>query len=179
MIEKRIELLSDFIFRLNDETKLEIVNEYNRSFGKSEIFMNNEHGLEKLVESYGFSIDSIFRAVSYGDYRYLDNFVMLNELSNIVSTEYIDADLWKIAEWMLYNPNSVTWTILNASIIAESGEYIYDIQDDFSYAFGINDYELVQEWMETNDDKNISDWLLVSWCELRDNYLVWVEENKK
>ena len=141
--------------------------------------MNNEHGLEKLVESYGFYIDSLFRAVSYGDYRYLDNFVMLNELSNIVSTEYIDADLWEIAEWMLYNPNSDAWTILNASIIAESGEYIYDIQDDFSYAFGINDYELVQEWMEMNDDKNISDWLLVSWCELRDNYLVWVEENKK
>lgn len=179
MRDKRIDMLSDFIFRLSEEVKLSIVNEYNECMGNRKIYLNNEDGLEELAGS--LSMDAIFRAISYGDYRYLDKFVKSNEYGNFVSMDYLDVDLTDVAEWMIEHPTNGNahdaWVILNASSVVESGEYIYDIEDEFGYVFDINDYDNLHKWIEDEcDDKTLFDWMQTSWYELYEDYLRWAQE---
>lgn len=176
MLKERINFISDCIFRLNDETKLMIVNEYNDCMGNNRIYMNVEYGLEELAG--GLSIDAVFRAISYGDYNYLDKFVKANEYGNFVSMNCIDTDLDSVAMWMIENAHcdaKDAWDILNASTFAESGTYIEDIADELGYLFTINDFEMLREWFDEECyDKTISDLVLTSWYDIYNRYMQWV-----
>lgn len=180
MLENRIEFLAECIKRLNNDTMLSILNEYNDAVGNNRIYLNNEDGINELCN--GASYDSVLRAVSYGDYNYTDCFVWLNAYSNIISSDDILLSFCEVAEWMIENVDDGAddaWMIFNASGMVETGDIYDDLFDELDYRFKDVDTKLLTEWIEEESEKvNISYWFKTSWNDLQDDYSRWFEQKE-
>lgn len=180
MLENRIEFLAECIKRLNNDTMLSILNEYNDAVGNNRIYLNNEDGINELCN--GASYDSVLRAVSYGDYNYTDCFVWLNAYSNIISSDDILLSFCEVAEWMIENVDDGAddaWMIFNASGMVDTGDIYDDLFDELDYHFKDVDTKLLTEWIEEESEKvNISYWFKTSWNDLQDDYSRWFEQKE-
>lgn len=180
MIENRIEFLANCIKRMNNDTMLSIVNEYNDAVGNNRIYLNNEDGIDELCN--GASYDSVLRAVSYGDYNYTDCFVWLNAYSNIISSDDVPCSFCEVAEWMIKNVGDGAdgaWMIFNASGMVETGDIYDDLLDELDFNFKNVYTKVLTEWIEEeSENENISYWFKTSWNDLQDEYSMWLEQKE-
>jgi hypothetical protein len=180
MLENRIEFLAECIKRQNDDTMLSILNEYNDAVGNNRIYLNNEDGIDELC--CGMSYDSIFRAISYGDYKYTDTFVWFDDFGNIISSDDVPCSFCEVAEWMIENVGDGAddaWMIFNASGMVETGDIYNDLFDELDYRFKDVDTKLLTEWIEEESENvNISYWFKTSWNDLQDEYSMWFEQKE-
>lgn len=182
MREFRVEFLADCIERMSDATMLAIINEYNDSMGNSNIYLNDEDGVESICG--GMSYDEVLRAVSYGEYSYTDKFIWLNDYNNICSSDDIlGVSFCEVAEWMIdeWNENAKdAWVIFNASSMVETGDIYDDLIDELNFRFNDKDMDSLGEWVEEESVMltNFSYWVRESWEDLKEEYKDWLEEKK-
>lgn len=183
MREFRVEFLANCIERMSNDTMLAIINEYNDSMGNSNIYLNDENGIESICG--GMTYDAILRAVSYGDYSYTDRFIWFNDYGNICSSDDIlGVSFCEVAEWMIdeWNENAKdAWVIFNASSMVETGDIYDDLVDELQYRFSTQ-YELdsIAEWVEseTTETTSFASWVRESWVDLEEEFNEWCEENE-
>lgn len=76
------EFITDYLEDLSDDELIEQWNEYCRdSYSDDEIYYNDEYFLDEMFAS----ADDAARAICYGDYRYMDEYVVFNGYGNLES----------------------------------------------------------------------------------------------
>lgn len=182
MREFRVEFLKECITRMSDGTMLAIVNEYNDAMGNSNIYLNDEDGIESICS--GLTYNEVLRAVSYGEYSYIEKFIWLNDYGNICSSDDIlGVSFCEIAEWMIDNWNgeaSHAWIIFNASSDVETGDIYDDLVDELNFRFNDKDMDSLGEWVEEESfmQTNFSYWVRESWEDLKKEYEEWLNEKE-
>lgn len=183
MREFRVEFLKECITRMSDGTMLAIVNEYNDAMGNSNIYLNDEDGIESICS--GLTYDEVLRAVSYGEYSYIEKFIWLNDYGNICSSDDIlGVSFCEIAEWMIDNWNgeaSHAWIIFNASSDVETGDIYDDLIDELNFRFNDKDMDSLAEWVEEESFMltNFSYWVRESWEDLKKEYEEWLKSKEE
>lgn len=175
MKEKRISALSSMIQRLDDRLILMIVNEYS----DTSYYINDEYGIDDMCS--GMSYDEILRAVSYGNYTYLDKFVWVNDHGNIESSDDLDVSFHDLAEWMIDNADDRAedaWMIFNESSYVEDGQFTDDLADEFYCAFPNTEWDEVLPWFEDNhgDHESVKDYFTMSWLDLYEEFAIYLQE---
>lgn len=81
-IKNTIEAITDFLNELNSGELVSIHNEYCQSvnYSDDEIYTNDEEFFEMFFE--GKAMEAV-RAVSFGDYRYNDDYIVFNGYGNL------------------------------------------------------------------------------------------------
>jgi hypothetical protein len=107
-------VVNQVIKAINEMDCTELVmlnNEYCESInGMDSMIYSND---DNFLEDYFNSKSDLARAISYGDYRYMDNWVTFNGYGNLESFNYMDTD--KLCE-----------------LVEVMAEYIVDTFQDFS-----------------------------------------------
>jgi len=103
-IKKTIEAITEYLNDLSDNDLLNVHNEYCQSINDSdsEIFNNDEDFFNTFFN--GKVMDAI-RAVSFGDYRYSDDYIIFNGHANLETFNNVSdhIDISAIAEDIMEN----------------------------------------------------------------------------
>lgn len=164
-------------YSMSDTIQVMMANEYLNFVGGRNIYINDEDGLEDMLEITEKS--EIVRALYYGDYRSNDTFVRINDRCNIESTD----DVWdwvdvnKVIEW-LFNGDECD-ELADAYMILKEDD-VADVLCNFQWCFADElDYE--------HDD--VSDWMYYrnigviqlcreDWENLHDDFKNWKEQKE-
>lgn len=102
------EFLRDYLENLSDDELIEAWNEYCYEYDMDNIIYYND---EDFFETYFATTDDAIRAAFYGDYRYMDTYVVFNGYANLDSFNsynlkehiYIDeiVDVWESNGFLL------------------------------------------------------------------------------
>lgn len=103
-IKKSIQAITEYLNDLSDNDLLNVHNEYCQScnYSDNEIFTNDEEFFNTFFQ--GHVMDAI-RAVSFGDYRYSDEYVIFNGYANLETFNNVSdhVDISAIAEDIMEN----------------------------------------------------------------------------
>lgn len=163
-------------YEMSTPIQVMMANEYLNFIGGRNIYINDENGLEDMFEITEKS--EIVRALCYGDYRFSDKIVRINDHCNIESTD----DVWdwvdvnKVVEWF-FNGNEDE--LADAYMILKEDD-VADVLCNFQWCFADElDYEHddVSDWVY---DRNISVIQLCreDWENLHDDFKNWKEQKE-
>ena len=146
----RKETIIDILKAMETSVVIRIWNDYcNDECMEDYIWENNEYGLSDMFSS----VDEALRAAFYGDYRYPDEYFIINAYGNLVSFDAYDAekhiDLSLLAEYIMDNG------------CREIEEVWYpDLEGEFiEYACGkFDDREFTEEDIPAGADLIREDW---------------------
>ena len=103
-VKNTIEAITDYITSLNDDEVINLHNQYCQScnYSDNEIYENEDEFFETYFQKPLEAIRSVF----YGDYRYMDKYVMFNGYGNLESFNYPEKfiDFPAIADRILEHP---------------------------------------------------------------------------
>lgn len=88
--EQVIKQIIDLINEMDTNELMQLNDEYCESINSmdSRVYNNDEEFLEM---AFGTNVDSVARAICYGDYRYQDNYVRFDGYGNLESFNYFEA----------------------------------------------------------------------------------------
>lgn len=106
-IANNLEAITDYLKELSNNDLVNIHNEYCRenSYSDNEIYNNDEEFFNMFFEN---KVLEAVRAISYGEYKYTDEYVIFSGYGNIESFNNPDehVDISKIAADILENPEN-------------------------------------------------------------------------
>lgn len=125
---RTVESIKNWLESLSDSELFSVWNEYQSNNGyEDEINYNDDEFFEIYFSK---AIDAV-RAVSYGDYRYTDEYVKFNAYGNLESFDYLD--------------NEIDYD--------ELAEHILENENDYSYLDGLDDYDEEDEEDEEESEE--------------------------
>lgn len=111
LTKNTIETIINVINEMDSNELIQLNNEYCEAInGMDSCIYSND---DDFLEDYFNSKSDLARAIFYGDYRYMDNYVVFNGYGNLESFQYMDTDklcelVSVIAEYIAENPSEFT-----------------------------------------------------------------------
>ena len=174
----KYDFLKDILsYSMSNAIQVMMANEYINTHNDGQnIFMNDDDGLENMLETTEKS--EIVRAICFGNYRFNDTFVRINDHRNIESLD----DVWdcvsleNMVDWLI---NGDMDDLADAYMILKEDDSV-DVLCNFEWCFADElDYE----------HDNVSDWVYESnigvidicrkdWNDLHEDFKEWKEEKE-
>ena len=115
------EFITDYLEELSDDELLDLWNEYcNEENMDSYIYYNDEYFFEEIFAN---NVTEAVRAVCYGDYRYMDAYVVFNGYGNLESF-----NSWNLKDY-IYISDLASYLEDNRFLEDEYFDYVEEIQE--------------------------------------------------
>lgn len=143
----RKESIVNILEEFENEILINYWNEYaNEACPDDYIYGNDSYTIEELFSD----IDSVLRAVFYGNYRYPDDYFIINAYGNLVSFDSYDAkshiDFDLLADYIMENGCREISEVWYEDIIADFIDYAYEKVDDREFTEEeVDGFDLVTE----------------------------------
>lgn len=111
LTKNKIEEIINVINEMDSNDLVQLNNEYCEAINGTDSFIYSND--DDFLEDYFNTKSDLARAIFYGDFRYMDNWVTFNGYGNLESFQYMDTDkicesVSVIAEYILENPQEFT-----------------------------------------------------------------------
>lgn len=111
LTKNKIEAIINVINEMDCNELVQLNNEYCEAINSMDSFIYSND--DDFLEDYFKTKAELAKAITYGDFRYMDNWVTFNGYGNLESFQYIDTDklcelVAVIAEYIEENPNEFT-----------------------------------------------------------------------
>ena len=174
MNEIKKDFLNDILkYEMSDTIQCRMANEYINIHNGRTIFMNDDDGLEDMLCATDKS--EIVRAICFGNYRFNDKFVRINDHCNIESLD----DVWdcvsmeNMIDWLI---NGDEDDLADAYMILKEDD-IADVLNYFVECFADNldyEHEDVSNWVY-EEDINVIQLCREDWDNLHEEFKMWKE----
>lgn len=111
LTKNTIEEIINVINEMDSNELIQLNNEYCEAINAMDSFIYSND--DDFLEDYFATKSDLARAITYGDFRYMDNYVIFNGYGNLESFQYMDTDklcelVSVIAEYIAENPSEFT-----------------------------------------------------------------------
>lgn len=172
------EIKKDFLYdilnyEMSNAIQCMMANEYLNFVGERKIYVNDEDGLEDMLE--GFERAEIVRAMCFGNYNYNDAFVKINDHCDIESLDDVwdCVDIKKYIDWLINGDEddlTDAYMILKEDDIADALNFFVEcFADNLDY-----EYDDVSKWVY-EEDINVIQLCREDWDNLHENFKIWKE----